>query len=165
MKKNAIPEELETIRQQHKGLLKPRDVVEFAKDPQTALHNHFLWDNSKAAHQYRLWQARQIIRITVTIAPGTKIEDRVFVSLMDDRKKTDGGYRTTIDVMSDAEQKTAMLTEALAELNVFRRKYARLTELSKVFAAIDAATEAAATNPARKKTLVKNKAQRQTQPV
>jgi len=113
-------------------------VVKFAENPQTKLHDQFTWDNDAAGYQYRLWQARQIIRVTVGIIPGTETRNRIFVSMMADRYSDAGGYRAMVDVLADDEQRATMLEEALAELDVFRQKYRRLKELAAVFDAIDA---------------------------
>lgn len=49
------------------GFLKPSLVLEHAVDKKSALHKHFEWDNSKASHNYRLIQARKLIRkVTIT---------------------------------------------------------------------------------------------------
>jgi len=69
---SAIQQELESIRRSAGGLLRPEDVVEFARSPETALHEEFTWDDSEAAHQYRLWQARQVIRVNVTVIGNTE---------------------------------------------------------------------------------------------
>lgn len=132
--------ELETIRQQNGGILKADAVVEFARDPETALHSRFCWDDTEAAHQYRLEQARKIIRVTVTILPKANKEYRAFVSLMEDRKETGGGYRATVDVLSDADKRARLIAQALAELNRIREQYQHLTELAPVFDAIEVAT-------------------------
>ena len=138
-------EELETIRQHHGGVLKPAEVVQFARNPKTALHAKFVWDNDAAAEAYRIYQARQLIRVTVSMIPSTETNARVFVSLRSDRKNNEGGgYRAVVDVLSDEEQQAEMLADALAELNVFRRKYSRLRQLAAIFAAIDEMTTAKA---------------------
>ena len=128
--------ELEQIRKSNGGLLRPLDVVEFARNPKTALHGRFTWDDSKAANEYRLWQARQIIRVSVTVIPNAEKEYHAYVSLKDDRKQEGGGYRSTVSVLRHSVRRDAMLREALEELDVFRRKYAILTELAPVFEAI-----------------------------
>ena len=138
MKRDAIKAELESIRKTHGGILRAEDVVDRATAKNNPLHDLFEWNDSAAAAEYRLWQARQIIRVTVGIIPGTEIKSRIFVSMMADRIEDDGGYRAMVDVLSDVERRALMLAEALDELNVFRRKYARLSELSKVFEAIEA---------------------------
>ena len=53
------------------GKLRPIDVVERARDPKSVLHDCFEWDDTKAAEQWRLRQAAQLIReVSVTwVAP------------------------------------------------------------------------------------------------
>lgn len=134
-----ITQELEQIRSKNeRGVLEPEEVVKFAKNPKTALHGRFTWDDGQAAYQYRLWQARQVIRCHVTIleqADGKPV--RTYVSLMNDRKQQGGGYRPLVNVLSDDDQRAALLQEALAELAVFEEKYKVLSELAPVFAAVE----------------------------
>lgn len=59
---NAVGNELERIREEHSGHLKTEDVVREAVDPASPLHTAFNWDDQSAAYQYRVWQARQLIR-------------------------------------------------------------------------------------------------------
>lgn len=56
---DAVLRELTTLRDA--GELTPRDVLERARDTSSALHGHFEWDNSTAAHAYRLEQAKSLI--------------------------------------------------------------------------------------------------------
>lgn len=150
----TISQELQIIQEENDGLLDPVKVVEYAKDPNTALHNRFEWDDSKAAEGYRIWQARQIIRMELVVIAQNekgKIETfagiteqdgkivRTYVSLSSDRRPEEGerGYRSLIDVLSDSEMREQMLEEAKKDMNVFRRKYGALSELAKVFAAMD----------------------------
>jgi hypothetical protein len=59
---HIVHDELETIRLGHEGKLRPPDVVEAARPKEAILHPLFEWDNSLAAEQYRLHQARNVIR-------------------------------------------------------------------------------------------------------
>lgn len=116
------------------GTLHTEDIVSFAQDPKTALHEEFNWNDTAAAHHYRLWQARQLI-VRVRFSPQEDKEPmQAFVSLRNDRGRG-GGYRAVADVMSDAERRAELLAQAIADLEVFRRKYARLAELAEVFEA------------------------------
>jgi hypothetical protein len=54
LKWKEIFEELNQIAATHGGELREEDVVEFAKNPETALHDYFTWDDKKAAAKYRL---------------------------------------------------------------------------------------------------------------
>lgn len=137
---SGIYDELERIRMENGGILRPADVVNAAKEEKNLLHDCFEWDDSKAAHDHRLWQARELIRVTIRVLPSSEKTVRAYVSLVDDRKK-DGGYRSIIDVLTDEELSRRMLEQALHELNSVRRKYHMLKELSDVFNAIDKAQE------------------------
>lgn len=146
-------QELQDIAKRHNNLLRPRDVVDFARDENTALHGYFTWDDGEAAEKWRLFQARQVIRVSVDmITPEVPKPARVFVSLIEDRKQTDGGYRFTTDVLSDAEMRAKLLREAKAELDGFRRRYHMLAvELAPVFAGIEKVQRTSNTNRKRRK--------------
>lgn len=132
---DPVKVELLRIAQSHGGLLRPADVVQAARPSTSILHPHFEWDDTEAAEKYRLNQARALIRVTVEyIAPGRSGPDRVFVSLSPDRS-FGRGYRTIVSVLSDSDMRAQLLADAITELETFRRKYARLNELSEVFAA------------------------------
>jgi hypothetical protein len=133
-KKEEYLKELNEIASQNDGMLRPEDVVAFAKNPTTALHGCFTWDDTEAAQSWRLQQARQVIRVAVTVLPGgNPLKYRAFVSLKEDRYN-DQGYRTMVDVMGDERLREIMLIEAMAEMQVFMAKYENLKELASVFA-------------------------------
>lgn len=136
--KTAIIEaELEHIRTQGGGILRPEDVVSFASDPETALHSEFEWDDTEAAHQFRLEQARRIIRVRVQVIGRARFAFRVYVSLHQDRKAPGGGYRTLVDVLADPDMLSALLSEAKRDADAFRQKYQRLRKLGPIFDAMD----------------------------
>lgn len=123
----------ELLQVQKGGLIRPKDVVEFARDPDTELHSCFEWDNDKAGDKYRLWQARQIIRLTITIIPATNKSNRMFVSLQNDRAQTDGGYRMTVNVLKNKTLRRQMIEEARLEIRRLEDKYGHLLELAQLF--------------------------------
>jgi hypothetical protein len=118
------------------GTLRPEAVVAFAKNPKTELHHCFTWDNTKAAHQWRLHEARMIIRVSVTIISDDADECRAFVSLKSDRH-AGIGYRSMISILDDEELRELMLQDALEEMQTFKEKYKDLKELCEVFDAMD----------------------------
>jgi hypothetical protein len=124
--------ELTRIQQQHNGILFPQDVVREAKAINNPLHNYFLWDNNKAAHAYRLEQARALIRVCVQYVAGTDEKTQVWVSLREDRK-SEGGYRTLVSVMSEPRLRQQLLQEAMEELLRFEQKYKNLKILANIF--------------------------------
>ncbi len=126
--------ELESIRAAAGGVLQPEAVVAFARNEDTALHSAFTWNDGEAAAAYRLWQARQVIRVCVTVTDDVKGPPiRAYVSLYEDRGAN--GYRLLADVMSDEERREKLLAQALAELKAWQAKYRQLAALAPVFAA------------------------------
>lgn len=144
MNNPIIITELKRIAAEHRGQLKPSDVVAAARSQDSPLHSQFQWDDTAAAHQWRLEQARQLIRVTVEFV-GPKDDQtltRVFVSLTPDRQEG-RGYRTTAAVLSNSEYRAQLLVDAKEEMERFQTKYAGLKELAGVFAAMRKAKAAA----------------------
>ena len=136
-------QELAAVAAQHpSGLLVPLDVVEYARDPETALHSAFQWDDGKAAESWRLEQARQLIRVTIEVRQVDN-EARtlpMYVSIAGDRAKDNGGYRTLASVLTDADLRAQMLETSKMEFVALRNRYRMLQEWAAVFEAIDHVT-------------------------
>ena len=128
--------ELEQIRRRGHGVLKCHAVVAFARNPKTALHGQFEWDDTKAAQEFRLWQARELIAVSVTVLHGRTDPVRAYVSLGSDRIRPGGGYRSMEDVLADPERRAEMLEDAKRDMEVFVEKYEGFAELAGVFAAM-----------------------------
>jgi hypothetical protein len=138
-----VYQELENIRKATGGFLRPADIVEHARDENSALHSHFTWDDSEAAEKYRLAEARALIRVCVQVSEQTSEKVRAFVSLSTDRHK-DGGYRSTVEVLDDEVLMDVLLKDAIAEVAAFKRKlerYRELTELNGLVEAVDRIVE------------------------
>ena len=138
----STKEELETIRHQNGGILRPGDIVDFARDENTSLHSRFEWDDDAAAVQYRLEQARRIVRYTVTVLPNHNKSVNAYVSLTSDRKNGDS-YRHIVDVLADPLARQHLIRQALDEATAWRKRHADLVELAEIFDAIDAKKDAA----------------------
>jgi len=133
----AVLDELRAIEERD-GILQPKAVVEFARNPETELHSRFEWDNEKAGDSHRLWQARQLISVQVTYlkSKSDNVESPAFVSLVCDRN-AQGGYRSIANVLSDDDLREKMLRDARRDLNIFKRRYQNLVELANVFQEIE----------------------------
>jgi hypothetical protein len=127
---------LEEIRKESGGILRPADVVRVAEAEDHPLHSAFEWDDTEAAREYRLNQARHLIKVAVMVMPQTEEPYQVYVSMRADREGEGGGYRRVVDVLSREQSRTHLLEEAMRDLEYWQRKYAMLTELAGVFDAI-----------------------------
>lgn len=138
--RDRIAAELRLVESAHNGVIPARAVVDFARDPKTALHSQFTWDDGEAAEKWRLEQARRVIRsVKITFEEVPKLTFNSRVSLPSDRKSDDPVYRPLVRVMNDAEQRAELVEMVREELRRLRRKYASLTELESVWNAIDEA--------------------------
>jgi hypothetical protein len=133
----AILEELQALhRTQPDGLLRASAVVDHARDPATALHRCFEWDDTRAADKYRLNQARQLLRVAVTILPSLEEPYRAFVSLTSDRgNRAGGGYRAIADVLGDVDRRERFVEQAREDVVRLQAKYRVLVALVPRFAA------------------------------
>ena len=135
-KKEIIAPVLEAIRTKHNGLLIADHVVDEARKKNSPLHPYFNWDDTKAAHQYRLWQARQLITVVTVKLPNARRLIQMYVSLRDDRKQPEGAYRGILDVLSDSDLRYQLVREALEDLKYWEQKYSQLAELGEIYQAI-----------------------------
>jgi len=126
----AAGEELERISIEKS--LTPENVVEESRSENAMLHACFDWNDETAAESYRRTQAREIIQNIVTI----KIENkelnepiRAFISTKDD-------YKPLNIVVRTQNYSDEMLSNALRELNSFKRKYSSLEQLAELFDSI-----------------------------
>lgn len=132
-----IIQELQRIASQTGGVLKPENVIESARALTSPLHSKFTWDDTEAAHLYRLEEARRLIRVTVQVlSNGSNEEERVWVSLQHDQNQEGGGYRTLVSVLSDVQLRKQLLEQAMRDMEYFKVKYCHLEELAEVFSSI-----------------------------
>lgn len=146
-----VAEELEALRNGN-GVYVAETVLEYAEHhPQSELHKCFTWDDSAAAREHRLNEARKVIRVYVELQPHPMSQQpiRAFVSLKSDRTQPGGGYRKMTDVLSSRDLREQLVLQALGEMNRAGNRYRHLQELAAVFAEMDAA-QAAAEKPAKK---------------
>lgn len=145
-----VADELRMICDSNGGLLLPEQVVDFARDPETALHSRFCWDDTEAAHRYRIEQARAVIRAEFIILPEAKQETRAYFHVIKDRKETPAGYRPAEVVLRESDWRRCLLEQALEDLARLKRKYADLEELDRVFEAAEKVRAKAGRNGRKK---------------
>jgi hypothetical protein len=118
------------------GMIIPAEVVEWAEEhPESRLYKKFEWDNEKAGHEHRLWQARQLIALEIVYKPGGS---RQMVSLTIDRtNRQGGGYRDIAEVVEVPSLRECLLEDAFAEFARFKKKFERLEEMERVWEAFE----------------------------
>lgn len=135
-----VDAEFNKIREEYSNEVPVEILVKRAKDKRNVCHKFFNWDDTKAAHEHRLTQARGLVAAVWVIkyeddkptAESRKYE--VTRSAYEPQKKV---YKHIDDVLSDPEARKALLHRAMGELNAARRRYKRLKELADVFKELD----------------------------
>lgn len=133
----AAGERLEALRVKHDGIT-ARVVVDDARRKRSPLHGAFEWDNTVAATEYRLEQARLVLRSIVMVSEKTpdSAPVRAFVCISADGERS----YTSLDIaLSSPEMRQQVVARALRELDVWRDRYEELDELAEIFAALDTA--------------------------
>lgn len=126
-KAQVMGEALAKIAADNAGRLKPKNVVEAARDPKHPLHKHLEWDDGKAAHAHRLEQARAIIRIVKEDRPDTPSGSvRSFVSVNESQGRS---YRPIADIERSAVLQAQVLDAAQKDLDAFEKRYRDLTDV------------------------------------
>lgn len=121
---NEVIETLESLCVD--GLLNPESVVEHASDATSPLHSHFEWDDTEAARQHRLTQARTLIRsVKIQVNKSVPVMVRAFVSLPSDQK-VGGGYRRIEDVVNNEFMLHQLTQEIINKIEQWERKASEL---------------------------------------
>ena len=133
--------EMTRLLEEHEQRLDAADVVDAAASPMSPLHPEFEWDDSAAALQHRLLQARNLMN-SVQVIFETPKNGSVVTSYMvsiqkqgNDVRKHD--YTALAYAMSDEDLRAEVLQTALRELAAFKRKYMNLSELAQVISVIN----------------------------
>lgn len=133
---NVAGTEIERIRRQRQGFYQPHDLVDASRPDEAPLHPGFEWDDTIAAENYRVEQAKYIVRNIVLVEGGHRSPDldgkRAYVSV---RVDTDEGERsphyTAIQVaLEDPDLRDQMVLAAIRDLHAFEAKYSILSEFA-----------------------------------
>lgn len=130
----TVMAELQKLRAS-KGTLTSAGVVEAARPEGSPLHGAFVWNDADAAREYRLIQARTLIRSVVVIrevvVDGEKQEtsDHVFVHIPD-ATQAEGKYVLIAEVAAVENELVAALAEAQRRLDSARQAVSELMDVA-----------------------------------
>lgn len=135
----SVDAELAALARKHRGVLAPATVVEFAKSARTALHTHFVWDDTEAGRRYRLIQAGMLIRLKVTIlqnAAGEHVKVPQYVPF------TKGGnvtYRAVEHVLSSDKLREEAELQMRKQVEAILRVQKAWAQVSPLYQRLEAA--------------------------
>ena len=132
----AVGEEVEKIQKACGETFDAKQVVDVARDEKSSLHAGFEWDDSKAAEEHRLNQARHLIGCLVVVTMDKKNKSREYracVSTDQDKKRA---YTSMDRVLNSEYLKKQLLDRALNEVEAWQARYAMYAELTDINVAI-----------------------------
>jgi hypothetical protein len=117
---DEVGQELERIRKANGGKLATETVVAEATPEDALLHNHFEWDDLKAGHEYRLIQARTLVKVVVvkhgaSIA-GKFVEGEPRSKYVHVQSEEGGYYQDLIVAVGNVDEYQAALRETTTRL-------------------------------------------------
>lgn len=122
---NAAYEVISKLEAQ--GPVEAEAVVEAARPKRSPIHGAFEWDDTAAAHQHRLKQARDLVTHLVPVVE--KDAPRPPVQFVHVRTGEAKGYVATSRAMSDPEFREQTLMSALAGLRSWWTRYSGLEQM------------------------------------
>jgi tRNA A37 N6-isopentenylltransferase MiaA len=130
--------ELERIR--NGGALRLEDIVAESEPADAVLHDEFTWENPEAAHKWRLYEARQIVK-SVEIVPAktgkpVRAYEATFTTATQEAP-AERVFRTIDDVLADPTSRDELLGQCIRDLLALKRRYGAIQELSQVWSALD----------------------------
>lgn len=129
---------IEMLREKFKGELTPEDILADAQHDNSPLHSFFEWSDTEAARQYRLQQARGLIRSVVAVyvrEDRPAVRTRAYVHVQ--RPGDEPHYREASHAMSQKSTRDAVLKRALQELIGWQKRYHDLHEFADLFEAVE----------------------------
>ena len=143
----VIGEELDRINNKY-GEIRPQTVVDESRDDDAVLHPEFEWCDPVAAETYRREQARKLLRAIFVVEedrPKTRAFECVKVvrEEAEEPRREERVFRTREEIMADPDARAELMARAIRDAVAFRHRFAELSELAKIFEAIDQVAEAA----------------------
>ncbi len=141
VKAEVAHKEIMRIKNKNGGDVSPDSIVAEASRKTNPLHVLFTWDDSEAAHKYRLSEAGSLLRaIEITYVELPEQPRRAFeVSYKKPSGRQDKQtlYTTAEEAAADPDNHAKLIAEAVRTLMAWRCRFRYLQELSHLMQKID----------------------------
>jgi len=131
----------EALRIKKEKGLTAETIVEEAKNKKSCLHDLFVWDDTKAAHQWRLQQARVFINEIKILVDSKEYYafENISINVNEDSQETMREYKSKTEIMNNEEWRKQIANSAYAQLIYWKNKYEQynFAEFESVMKAID----------------------------
>lgn len=127
-------EVLYALEEQHQGITAEL-ILDQATSKLSPLHDWFEWNNKKAAHEYRLEQARVLVRsISITMQyPDGDRQIRAFHIV----RNGETTYKVITKIQAEETYRQQIINNAFKELEGWKRRYKDYIELKEAVELVD----------------------------
>ena len=108
-----------------RGIIRPRAVVEAARDPDNILHGEFEWDDAKLVQQALELRAAELIRQCRSIVQYEE-KTLIFPTYVSHPREVDRGYAETVSIARNAGLKKLALEAEIARIKAAVQRAAAL---------------------------------------
>lgn len=134
---NKYGQRIEALLSEKRGRITPRELIEDGRKRESPLHDYFEWDDEFAASEYRVEQARYLLRSITIKREEDEKEIRAFHNvIIKSENVEERAYASVTRIMSEEELRNQLLAQALRELEAWQTKYEALQEFADLFLAI-----------------------------
>ena len=130
-------EHLEGLRKKLGRKLTAEDVLKSAKAHRSPIHQHFEWDDTEAAKQHRLAQARELVRHVAVLVPVQGEAEPRKVRAFLHVENEESGYESLKTTLKDPEYRKQVIARAFKEFESWQKRYQDLEELAGIFKAAE----------------------------
>lgn len=120
----------------HDGMLTRALILKDAEEKRSPLHDWFEWDNEKAAYEYRLVQAGELLRgvMVVTEIDGEEVEFRVFDHVKIEMEDEDDAvfFIDAQKIMDDKGMLQQIISRAHKEMTDWINRYQKYSQLQPI---------------------------------
>ena len=137
-------------RMAHNGVIDWDAAESEARKKSSAVHNDLEWNDKVCGKKYRVVQLKKMVRTIDVIHPEMNVSTRAFESVrvevlnkpIDPKTPKDQIANTRVfmrteDILADPAARDDLLGQAVRDALAFKRRYAALSELSQVIAAVN----------------------------
>lgn len=108
------------------GKLTASGILKEAEKKTSPLHALFEWDNTKAAHQYRMWQSRSMVK-RLNLSIEVDEEKLVHVPVVNSKEGEYKPVKVVVEIISDFE---LAMNEAVSKLAAAERSVKLLQDVA-----------------------------------
>jgi len=135
-KAEATAKRLQSLKRK-RGRLTAEIVVDDAHSPGSPLHEFFEWNDTKAAEEFRLEQARNVIRsVRIEYADNgeTGESHRMFVhvAMPSEEGGEDRAYYLATEALADDVLRERLIADCLADIERFKARYADILDVDAI---------------------------------